>query len=1000
MNTMEQTLDRRRIPKSLKLGLLGLLVAAGVTTLLWMARGAGGRAFVTTDGPLDIRLVAVCPDGGDEFYDPDGRRLDSAPDLQGINDYGPWQSDQQHRDFFLHVGDFNGPWLPLPFTWIRAAGTDRVLGGSSVSFGPAPDASTLLVSATFGRTYRRSWLHLLMLTSPVDQIDLNLRYYYGPRREALCTFTGPFQIGTAVPADEGRPYQLTPEPIETWQEARIKFHFVTGQPFGSDTPILFYDKQGRRHYVHSGASGNSGSNGADLTYEAEAMSWDQVATIAIGEKPHEITFHNVTVQYPNRPPRTYAAYLDVLAQRLGLTGLTPEQLRQYRFQDPQQAIEALDIVRGDGHIRNAFQALASAQPPVKVSELDPAAQEKIHQVATRWAGSYGTSGYGILLGLLGHWPEFFDLALDQLERDLRPEHRLPYYESYERVWLDGKREMAHALARYWSGPNQSQARRLQHAILTLHDGLVLNSLFQCLWSGDPEVVLDPLWELAQDDRPWIWWRALEAWRSKMTFAGKNYGELPEKIQMRQMLIDGAPGTEALQAQAAAQLARMLTPELGQMSSQVWRTVCDRIARQFDRKTATRIYFDYLRQMQSAVTEQRWALDESWKSDAQWMVPYVIRTLNVWYAVDLGHLGTEETANSREALPRNFSGFQRLLMEVLQWRQDHPEAEPLEQSLCGKVVDTTGRGITTVELRLIRYEDYTGEDGHRYQRQVEAGPCRIDTSGAFAFRGLPNGSYTLHITAAGYAVRESVHVSQRPDGRFRIDGATEENVLVLEKPASLSGQVLGLDGQPPAGAAVLIQSYPTHGPGAPGRVRLDTQGRFTADALTSGYYVVRYVERRPGSERGNSEEVKAFRLVHVDEGQTIENVTLDPREATATLEIQVVDRAGQPVRVEYLSLSVPLPSERAQRAQVMTRTRLEPQSVYRFPHLPPLDGYLDVVSLDRRPLHAPIQLMAGQITRCRLGPEDTEIRTDVRPVEEQPTNKRPKKEGSSGGVPDR
>jgi hypothetical protein len=1000
MNTTVQTLDKRHIPRGLKLGLLGLLLAAGAAALPLMARTLREHAFVTNEGPLDIRLVAVCPDGGEEFYDPDGRRLDPAPNLRGGDDYGPWQSDQQHRDFLLHVGDFNGPWLPLPFTWIRAAGTDRVLGGSSVSFGPAPDASTLLVSATFGCTYRRSWLHLLTLTSPVDQIDLNLRYYYGPRREALCTFTGPFHLGTVMPADEGRPYQLTPEPMETWQEARVRFHFVTSQPFSSDVPILFYDQQGQRHYVHSGASGHSGSNGADLTYETEAIPWDQVAVVTIGEKPHEITFHNVTVQYPHRPPRTYAAYLDVLAQRLGLTGLPPEQLRQYRFRDAEQAIEALDIVRGEGHIRNAFQALAYAQPPIKVSELDLAAQEKIHQTATRWAGSDRTSGYGILLGLLGHWPEFFDLALDRLERDLRPEHGLLRYESYERAQLNGKREMGHALARYWSGPNQSQARRLQHAILTLHDGLVLNSLFQCLWSGDPEVVLDPLWELAQDDRPWIWWRALEAWRSKMTFARKDYGALSEKIQMRQMLIDGAPGTEALQAQAAAQLAQMFTPELAQMSSQVWRTVCDRIARQFDRQTATRIYLDYLRRMQSALTEQQWALDESWKSDAQWMAPYVIRTLNVWYGVDLGHLGTEETASSREALPRNFSGFQHLLAEVLQWRQDHPEAEPLEQSLCGKVVDTAGRGITTVELRLIRYEDYTGEDGHRYQRQVEAGRCRIDASGDFGFRNLPNGSYTLHITAPGYAVRESAHVSQRPDGRFRLDGAAEDNVLVLEKPAALSGRVLGWDGQRPAGAAVLVQSYPTHGQGAPGRVRLDTQGRFTADTLTSGYHILRYVERRPGGERGNSEQVKAFRLVHVDEGQAIENVTLDPREATAALEVQVVDRAGQPVRVEYLSLSVPLPSERAQRAQVMTRTRLEPQNVHRFPNLPPLDGYLDVVSSDRRPLHAPIQLMAGQITHCWLGPEDGEFRTDVRPVQEQPANERPKEEGSGGGAPDR
>jgi hypothetical protein len=780
MSAMVHTLDKRRVVRGVKLALLGLLIVAGAGALLLAARGLRGHASVTHDGPLDIRLIAVCPDSGEDFYDPDGRRLDPAPDLQGAYDTGPWKSDQQHRDFLLHVGDLNGPWLPLPFTWIRAAGTDRVLGGGSVSFGPDPDASTLLVSATFGRTYRRSWLRLLTLRSPVDKIDLTLRYYYGARQEALCVFTGPFRIGTAVPADEGRPYQLTPEPVEAWQESQVKFHFVTAQPFDSGTPILPYDKQGRRHYVRSGGNGRSGSSGTDLTYETEAVSWDQIAAVAIGEKPHQITFRNVVVQYPHRPPRTYAAYLDVLARRLGLTDLTPEQLRQYQAKDPQQAIEVLDIVRGDWHIRTTFQTLAYARPPLKVAELDPAAQEKIHQVAARWAGSGWTSHYGIQLGLLGHWPEFFDLALDRLGRDYPTEHRAAYQEYYERAWLNANREIAGALARYWSAPNPSQAERLQRAILTLHDGPVLNSLLNCLWSSDPEVVLDPLWELAQDDRPWIWWRALEAWRSKMAFARRDYGGLPEKIRVRQILVQGTPDTEPLQAQATAQLAQMFTPELGRMSSPVWNTVRERIARRFDRKAATRIYLDYLRQMQSAVTERQWAVNDAWKGNAKWMVAGVIRTLNVWYGLDLGHLGTEETANSHETLPRNFSEFQHLLAEVLQWRENNPKAEPLEQSLCGKVVDTAGRGITTAELRLIRYEDYTGDDGHRYQRQVGVGRCRPDASGDFAFRNLPNGSYALHLAAEGYAAPELLHVSQLPDGRFRIFGATQDNVLVLEK----------------------------------------------------------------------------------------------------------------------------------------------------------------------------------------------------------------------------
>ena len=273
------------------------------------------------------------------------------------------------------------------------------------------------------------------------------------------------------------------------------------------------------------------------------------------------------------------------------------------------------------------------------------------------------------------------MAIDKLGRAYRADGRGP---SYERAWLNANRDIAHALAQSWRGLTTAQAERLRRAILTLGDGPVLNGLFGCLWYGAPEVVTDPLWDLAQDDRPWIWWKALEAWRSRMALAHREPGSLPDKIRRCLFVVEGTARDEAQKAQTAAELPRLFTPELGTMASDVWRKICERIVRDFDRKTATQVLLDYLRQMQSAVTEQQWAVDDACRYNSRWMVAYVIRTLNLWYGVDLGHLGTEEAADSFKTEPKNFAEFQHLLAQVLEWRVGNPNAEFTEQSFRGKL----------------------------------------------------------------------------------------------------------------------------------------------------------------------------------------------------------------------------------------------------------------------------------------------------------------------------
>ncbi len=397
----------------------------------------------------------------------------------GGNDSGPWDSDEQYREFVLQTPDLDQQLLFLP-VWARAAGTDRTVGGGSVVFGGVKDASTLILPVNMDLEYPGPGAPSLVPKVPVARGDLPLRYFYGEPREALCTFTGPFLPGKTVQADQGRPYRLTPQPVASLDGTLLQFHFTTDQPFRADVPVLLHDKQGRR-YLADGMNGRSGLQGADLTYLAGAVPWDEIAAVTAGEKPYEITFRNVAVRYPNRPPRSHAAYLDVMAQRLGLTGMSPDRLRQYTVKSPQEAIAVIDAVRGDWHIRTTFEVLDRARPPINVSELDQATQQKIRQVAARWAGSGSVSHYGIQLGLIGRWPEFFDLATDRLGSDYQTDHLV---HQHEQRWHEANREIASALSRYWTELRRAASRE-DSAAYSRCSRVVLSSTVSSYACGTP-----------------------------------------------------------------------------------------------------------------------------------------------------------------------------------------------------------------------------------------------------------------------------------------------------------------------------------------------------------------------------------------------------------------------------------------------------------------------------------------------------------------------------------
>ncbi len=952
----------RPIPKSAKLGLLGLLAILIIAVLLLpMAQMLEPHATVANDGPLAIRFLGVCPDQSGDVLNGDGEKIE--PIAYPRTGQAAWKADTLRRDFLFELPETNEPTLYSHHRLVSVAGEDIRLHQSNASpLNPVTvDGRRIAAVETYvPRVYRKMWLRFFRRTLATQRVDVTLKYFYGPPRQTLVSFQGPFTEGQVLAAAEMPGAKLTVLPQSANDSSfGPGASFRLDLPFDLDvgTPALVYDTEGRRSPAWASSMGTGGGRTTlEFRNYPEYMSLSDVARVVV-EKPYAFTAKNIRVNYPDRPPRDHAAYLDVMAQRLGWTG-TPEQLGQRQLRSSQEAIPVIDIVEGR-HIQGAVDALEYWPGRVKVSSLDRATRERIHQTATRWVES-GYTFYGIRLGLMGRWPEFVDMAVEELAS---PKPAFDY--SYqEQAWIEQKRSIVSSLLGSEIKPNASQVEKLKRIALNTDDGPIVDRLLSCLGSTDTPEAVGALWELAQDDRPWIWWRAAEMWYSRTARTRRGYDDLSETMKLRLFLTSGLSVDGNLQARALALLPQMFTPELGQMASNVWNTIRERISRGSDRKAATETYLNYLRQMQSAITERQWVANNGPRYNATWMAAYVIRTLNIWYGTDFGNLGTEEGADSHKTDPKTLAEFQNLIAQALQWHEDHREVKPVEFVLQGKVVDTAGKPVATAQVSLTGTEDFVGERGERSQSEVDEGHYQTDADGSFVFKNLGNREHhQLAIRTEGFVTRGRMGVTRLPDGRFRIDEGTD-NTIVMEKPASLSGRAIAPDGGPLANAEVQLVRYPGDRDFS-AQAKTDTEGRFTAGSLISGSYLVRYCDTKRPIERGDIWSIKAFKLVPVEEGQSVEDVVLDLRDSTCSIEFEIVDRNGEPIAADLVTLEVPLPTAGRSVTQIATGGDIPAKRVHRLDNLPPVDGSLSVHVGGQIYRGVRVQLRPNQTARCRV-----------------------------------
>jgi hypothetical protein len=985
MDSTVQPFDKRRMARSLK---LGLLIVAGAAGLLPAARGLHGQASVSNEGPLDIRLVGVCPDGGDELYDADGRQLQATLPPLGIED-DTWHQDDQRRDFVFQVPAVREPLLFLPFQCLYPAGADYYQGVRTTDeLDRAEGDSRLVVSSTFGRTYHRSQPGSLTLRSPIDKIDLMLQYFYGPRREALCTFTGPFQVGRTVAADAGRPYRLTPEPARAMKQSQVKFHFVTGRPFSGDASVLFYDQKGRRHYAGPSGFGRSGRGGADLTYDVEALPWDEVAAVTVGEKPYAITFRNVTVTYPGRPPRTYAASWDRMAARLDLTDLSLESLMRYDFRSVSEAVSVVDIVRNSSQMTKVLRALEPGRHQAGLAALDEAARDKIRRAATRWLQSPSMMGraYGAQVGLLGGCREFVGPAFALLQ----------YQHPTNRDMTRTVRNIGLTGLTYWYTDHRpaEDLERWKRLVREGDSGAAWSGLLRrCLVSPGRPVDTQVLWELAQEDPPWAWWPALKVLLEREGPQLRGYSTWPEKMKLRFLLVNRAEQRDRtkLLPQARLLLAGLFTPQTLRMCREIATDLHTALTACLDRKEATAVAMDFLRAALQPATRRQFEAEYGSDSALSTMVAWLLRDLNAWYGLNLGGLGVFQPGQVNTGL-QGPGQAAKAAAAALEWYQATGGAPPAEPVLEARVVDRDARSIPGATITLRQTRPIFDEAGPRRPTTAETRALQTDADGRVVFRNLKaGGGCEFDIQAERFVPRKHLRLDRLPDGRFQIAADAGDNVIVLDRAAALSGRVIGADGRPLVRVWVQVLSYGTHAYGELTSVQTDAQGRFTAGAVPAGYQLVRCRSEGPSAAPGTFGRM-AVQVVRVEEGEAAADVTLDLRATTATLEVLLVGSAERPITI---SLAAALPFAEPKYVHVMSFSVVESQAWQRFPHLPPLEGCLETFGSRRLP-PVPLRLVAGRITRCRIGPKDIEIDTPVRP-DEQRTGNGLKEEGSSTGA---
>lgn len=362
-----------------------LAVLAGVTAIVLSFER---ETFHTSGNPIDIRLIAVRPDAGDDVYDVTGKRIGERF-FDGDN-LTTWGSNVLRRDFIFELPP--GARLQPVSYKIQAEHNNYFVTSGNFWNTDLTNRRTFSVSTTFADTF---WRNSMFFGSPqpVEYVDVVLGFYLPNRGQPAVGFKAPFANGVTNKAEWGSELSFNGETVASGI-TNARFHFSTTLLTLNYISLVFLDRSGTAHVANITSNR---SDGRSLTWDGNvpALARSEIAAVEI-YLPQEKTFHHVRVRDHEHFPRSYPEANDKLAAIVGTNVFRPMPAARpqsapmpspFSFTNATQALAAIHVVRGSYLVQNAWNAISSAKPRVDFSKLPAPEQKRIRKTAQAWSSA-------------------------------------------------------------------------------------------------------------------------------------------------------------------------------------------------------------------------------------------------------------------------------------------------------------------------------------------------------------------------------------------------------------------------------------------------------------------------------------------------------------------------------------------------------------------------------------------------------------------------------------
>ena len=218
----------------------------------------------------------------------------------------------------------------------------------------------------------------------------------------------------------------------------------------------------------------------------------------------------------------------------------------------------------------------------------------------------------------------------------------------------------------------------------------------------------------------------------------------------------------------------------------------------------------------------------------------------------------------------------------------------EESRLSRVVDAQGRPVVGAKVEIVSYRRGSDE---------AYGTVVTGKNGEFVYpkETPPTKLFRVNIYADGF--KADSWIGNRVAYR-QINGVRQPDTLDLHRPATISGMVIGKNGRPLANAAVAVDYFQDGGSACINCIRLktDQNGNFKAEDVWPGNIFVRY-ETGETKEIGVQPGMLVVSHFKAADGETVDDVVLDVRQARCELVGRITDETGKGVKGRWISATV-------------------------------------------------------------------------------------------------